>query len=251
MQKLLLFLIFSGILAIGLKAQQDTVPMGKIVYLHQTSLSSEQQNNGTATLYFNTRYSVYVHDSAPKHATSVTDPTGYTRNFKGDREGYPIYKMHQQRRILYKTTSPMVRGGCVVEDTLGGIAWAIHGDRKRFGSYVCWRATGVFRGREYEAWFAPDIPVSSGPHKLGGLPGLILEARSLDGLVSFLFKSLEISPEVTGVIKPPSGKYMNMNYGTFKKAVADFCKEQEKDYRARGMEVTISPVTDTIEQGDE
>lgn len=39
------------------------------------------------------------------------------------------------------------------------------------------KATTVFRGRTYEAWFTPDIPVSDGPWKFSGLPGLILEVH--------------------------------------------------------------------------
>lgn len=38
----------------------------------------------------------------------------------------------------------------------------------------CKMATTHFRGRDYVAWYAPEIPLSYGPYKFGGLPGLIL-----------------------------------------------------------------------------
>jgi hypothetical protein len=34
----------------------------------------------------------------------------------------------------------------------------------------------LFKGREYIVWYAPSIAYAEGPWKLGGLPGLILEA---------------------------------------------------------------------------
>lgn len=41
--------------------------------------------------------------------------------------------------------------------------------------YPCRKATCSFRGRDYEAWFTPDIPMSNGPWKFSGLPGLIVK----------------------------------------------------------------------------
>lgn len=39
----------------------------------------------------------------------------------------------------------------------------------------CNKATLTFAGRRYTAWYTPEIPISEGPYKFNGLPGLIVE----------------------------------------------------------------------------
>lgn len=57
------------------------------------------------------------------------------------------------------------------------IKWVILNDRKVIANYACQNAIADFRGRKYEAWFTTEIPISAGPYKFGGLPGLILEIQ--------------------------------------------------------------------------
>lgn len=40
--------------------------------------------------------------------------------------------------------------------------------------YSCHYATCRYAGRDYRAWFTMDVPISDGPYKFGGLPGLIV-----------------------------------------------------------------------------
>lgn len=47
--------------------------------------------------------------------------------------------------------------------------------------YECIMAQADYHGRRWTAWFAPDIPLGSGPWKLRGLPGLILKAEANGG----------------------------------------------------------------------
>ena len=54
----------------------------------------------------------------------------------------------------------------------------------------CQRATCHWRGRDFEAWFAPDIPVRLGPWSFGGLPGLILKLYDTQRLYTWEAVSL-------------------------------------------------------------
>lgn len=56
--------------------------------------------------------------------------------------------------------------------------------------YECHKAMTKFRGREWIVWYAEGIPMSLGPWKLNGLPGLILQAECRD-YISFCACSLE------------------------------------------------------------
>ncbi len=64
-------------------------------------------------------------------------------------------------------------------------SWIISFEMQELLGYTCQKAICHFRGRDYVAWFAPDIPVRQGPWKLGGLPGLILKAHDVDSLYTF------------------------------------------------------------------
>jgi GLPGLI family protein len=51
--------------------------------------------------------------------------------------------------------------------------------------YACTMATAHFKGRDWKAWFAEDIPLGYGPWKLCGLPGLVLKAADTTGQYCF------------------------------------------------------------------
>jgi len=69
--------------------------------------------------------------------------------------------------------------------------WTITNDTLTWLGYLCQKATASFRGRNYTAWYALEIPVGEGPWKLYGLPGLILKAETDDGIFAFSAVGLE------------------------------------------------------------
>jgi GLPGLI family protein len=69
--------------------------------------------------------------------------------------------------------------------------WEILPDTQTLLSYSCQKAKTTFRGREFEAWFAFDIPINEGPWKFSGLPGLILKVADSRGHYVFECIGLE------------------------------------------------------------
>ena len=73
--------------------------------------------------------------------------------------------------------------------------WAVSADTLTVAGYLCQKATCKFRGREYTAWFAMDIPINNGPWKFGGLPGLILKVYDKNKQYTFECVGIENSKQ--------------------------------------------------------
>lgn len=63
--------------------------------------------------------------------------------------------------------------------------WTLKDERLAILGHTCQRAVCHWRGRDFEAWFAADIPVRLGPWAFGGLPGLILKINDMQRLYTW------------------------------------------------------------------
>ncbi len=85
-----------------------------------------------------------------------------------------IYKNYPKGNIT--VTDGLSMQDYIYEDELNAQQWEINDSTKTILDYPCQMAVCDFRGREWTAWFTTDIPISDGPWKFSGLPGLIMEA---------------------------------------------------------------------------
>ncbi len=90
----------------------------------------------------------------------------------------PIYENRNLKYYIYEDAT--------------NIKWQLHDEFKEISGYKCQKAATTFRGREYEAWFTSEIPLSFGPWKFNGLPGLILEVYDQKGEVYFSAEHIQI-----------------------------------------------------------
>lgn len=73
----------------------------------------------------------------------------------------------------------------VYTDELKSQDWAILNETSTISGYASQKAICHFRGRDWVAWFAPEIPLSEGPWKFFGLPGLITKIHDSKNHYSF------------------------------------------------------------------
>lgn len=113
-------------------------------------------------------------------------PRGINRSDVGPRPQYFQYPGEQK---LF--TKDYVMDAYLIEGAMPAIDWTISNDTATFGGLHCQKATCHFKGRDYIVWFCPDLPVHTGPWKLNGLPGVIVDARDTKNEVVFAFDGVE------------------------------------------------------------
>lgn len=129
-----------------------------------------------------------------------------------------------------------------IEVAFPKIEWKVEQATRNIGGYNCQKAVGVFGGRTYTAWFAPDLPFRYGPWKLCGLPGLILEAADAENEVVFKFKSVVKNNELDYILID-SYRPIVMKEDAFEKARKNYDKDPIEFSRAQlKSDATVSQI---------
>ncbi|NID10963.1 GLPGLI family protein [Fibrivirga algicola] len=124
----------------------------------------------------------------------------------------------------------------VIEDSLRIPSWKIGNQVREIAGHMCINATTTdpVKDQVLTAWFAQDIPVSAGPERICGLPGLILELDINNGDVIIETASITFKPVAADIklpkIKKPK-KLDEKGYESMLKTyIAEQIKEQQNPY---------------------
>lgn len=140
----------------------------------------------------------------------------------------------------------------IIDDSIRALKWKMTGETKPVLNHNCMKATATQISQRMQmvlnngnverkevsdtssiiAWFATDIPVSSGPADYQGqLPGLILEMDINNGRQ--VYKAIELSPKVDlSSIKEPTGK-KHLTQAEFQKEREKMMAEMQKNSPGR------------------
>ena len=103
---------------------------------------------------------------------------------------FDIFKEYE-KRIVTTIDHIFSYGMYEYEEPFDNFIWQITSETDTIHDYVCQKAICDFGGRTWEAWFTMEIPISDGPYKFCGLPGLIIDIADTQDHYSYKFLSIE------------------------------------------------------------
>ena len=159
------------------------------------------------------------------------------------KKDYFIYKKNSSQKLYDHL--PLNNKKFLYVEKLHDFKWKLTPNTKKILGFKCNAATTEFRGRTYTAYYTTEIPISNGPWKFGGLPGLILEVSSDDG--RYMYSAVKIIKNVKFEINN------NLELGNtylqweeYKKEYIAFQKRRAKQQKAKygeGMSFKLKVVT--------
>lgn len=106
------------------------------------------------------------------------------------------------------------------------------------------KAEVFFRGRKWNAYFNPKIPISTGPYKFYGLPGLIVELY--DDQNDYSFTLIGNHTVTRDAINIPGSRYIDKDLKVSKtqffQILAEYKKDPARDFKAGVYNGTIQLV---------
>jgi GLPGLI family protein len=173
---------------------QELTISGKVVYNHIRT-TQHGETSRAFNLLFNQKQSYYVEQvkgglkeiKETKDDIVIMTPSRKNNN--------PEFYYFDENQNLYFSSLQIDTHLFVKEDDDFSVKWELVPETKKIGEFNCQKAIGIFRGRDYVAWFANDVPVSFGPWKLNGLPGLILEVYDDTGLLHIVAQDIQIDSQ--------------------------------------------------------
>jgi len=145
-----------------------------------------------------------------------------TGNFRFGFFKYHLFKNYPSGKIT--TTDAIMRNDYRYEESYEKPEWEILPDTMNILGYNTQKATTSFRGRDYVAWFTMEIPISNGPWKFTGLPGLILNIADSENHYVFECSGIE-TPQEKIVIGMKKLNYMKVSKKDFNKVYERHIKD--------------------------
>ena len=176
-----------------------------------------------------TQDSVIAHGGTFSDVMNAVGKLPYTHSY----QYYAVYKNYPRKGTL--TYTDKVLKEFIYEEAMERPVWKVIPQQDaQIAGYACQKAETTYRGRTWNVWYTTDIPISDGPWKLYGLPGLILKA--VDAKDDFLFECIEIENIEKEPMYIPKYNYLKCTAEKLKQMHIKMRKDPYGFFRQLGMD---------------
>lgn len=172
---------------------QETEGVIRYLILHNWSKKmaavdyiSKQQRDKIAYMWGNRSEwkqfsNLYITPTETKYEESEEKAEADDEGYSWRKEVYCIKRNYAANTM--QDVIQMLGKTYIIEDSLRAPDWKILNELKEVAGHMCMKAswTDTIKQQKVIAWFAMDIPLSAGPERFFGLPGLIMEVDLNDG----------------------------------------------------------------------
>lgn len=122
-------------------------------------------------------------------------------------QGYAIRTDLKKKELTVDNRVPLQKKYADIR-SLHHKKWSIENSVDSVFGYKCQKAITEYGGRKYIVWFTRDIPISTGPWKFAGLPGIILKATDTEH--NFSFECIGLTQQTLPIVNY-TWRYKNMS----------------------------------------
>ena len=158
-----------------------------------------------------------VHVLKNEEVNGMSDMAGTVSSDAMEGESYQIIKSKKGEISVFDYGASALTK-VQYDDFFDKPNWQLQEGTDTVAGYDCQKATLNFRGRNYTAWFTTEIPISEGPWKLFGLPGLILKVEDSEKLFSFVMIGLT-QPKQIMPYQVAKSEYLKISREDYRKQV--------------------------------
>ena len=145
-----------------------------------------------------------------------------------DRKETFFMKRNFKENTLYDGITLMSKT-YLIHDSIVPPAWKIMNDMKEVAGHICMNASmnDTLRKQNTIVWFALDMPVSAGPDRYIGLPGIILEVDVNNGALVMTADKIDLALLTTELDAPAKIKGKKINMSEYNKLIENQIKERK------------------------
>ncbi len=223
-----LFVLFHGM---TLNVEDHSRPSGKVEYYYEDSPLSLYGKNGEATLYFN-KDKFYFNSNTLPQSDIISEEMSTIDFTRGDQFGFPIIS-DLKNKTTYSRIKIIDQPALLIEPLLEW-NWQLIDSTKTIEGFKCFLAKGKRDERVFMAWYCPEISSVAGPKYVWGLPGLILEAFSVDSKERYYLKSLTVNDNIDFLMEIPETKIIFNGFCEYLKKLKKLREHTNKELISEG-----------------